>query len=198
MPFLQSHHIVDLYCWVDSLLPQPEEKRFGRPLLLSDSEVITALLWSVIALKQKTLKDAYDTLCLYHRRDFPELPTYKTFVRRAHHTAPLLFELLSTLLSDTERIRIMDSTMLPVCKLHRADAHKTAQTIAAFGKNWQGAGGSTEPGQAYQTVIGSKNRSRPDLSSASVWPNVALACATVAIVLPPSNMGKVRLVPIEY
>jgi len=138
MPFLQSHHIVDLYCWVDSLLPQPEEKRFGRPLLLSDSEVITALLWSVIALKQKTLKDAYDTLCLYHRRDFPELPTYKTFVRRAHHTAPLLFELLSTLLSDTERIRIMDSTMLPVCKLHRADAHKTAQTIAAFGKNWQG------------------------------------------------------------
>ena len=28
--------------------------------------------------------------------------------------------------------------MLPVSKPHRADRHKVAQGIAAFGKNWQG------------------------------------------------------------
>jgi hypothetical protein len=32
----------------------------------------------------------------------------------------------------------MDSTMLPVCKLHRADEHKVAKNIAQFGKNHQG------------------------------------------------------------
>ena len=138
MPFLRAHHIVDLYCWVDALLPKKSEQRLGRPRLLSDAEVITALLWSTTALHQKTLKDAYHTLCLYHRGDFPQLPSYVTFVRRAHQTAPLLFELLSLLLSDKEVVRLMDATMLPVCKLHRADSHKTAKDIAAFGKNWQG------------------------------------------------------------
>jgi hypothetical protein len=32
----------------------------------------------------------------------------------------------------------MDSTMLPVCKLQRADDHKVCKGLAAFGKNWQG------------------------------------------------------------
>lgn len=38
----------------------------------------------------------------------------------------------------TEPIRIMDSTMIPVCRSHRADDHKVAKNIAQFGKNWQG------------------------------------------------------------
>lgn len=32
----------------------------------------------------------------------------------------------------------MDSTMLPVCKLHRADRYRVAKDFARFGKNWQG------------------------------------------------------------
>jgi len=32
----------------------------------------------------------------------------------------------------------MDSTMLPVCRLVRADRHRVAKAIAAFGRNWQG------------------------------------------------------------
>ena len=138
MPFLYLHHIVDLYYWVDALVPKLEEKRMGRPLLLADSEVVTALIWSTITLQQKTLKNAYDNLRRYHTSDFPTLPNYQTFVRRAHQTAPLLFELLCLLLSDQEAIRIMDATMLPVCKLHRAHDHKVAKDMARFGKNWQG------------------------------------------------------------
>ncbi len=32
----------------------------------------------------------------------------------------------------------MDSTVLPVCKRHRADSHKVCRNIADFGKNHQG------------------------------------------------------------
>lgn len=138
MLFLRSHHIVDLYCWVDSRVEKKRGGAVGRPLLLSDSEVATALLWSSIALHQKTLREAHTTLGLYHTKDFPHLPTYPTFVRRAHRILPFLHQLLTSLLCEKEPIRIMDATMLPVCKPHRADSHKVAKNIAAFGKNWQG------------------------------------------------------------
>lgn len=46
--------------------------------------------------------------------------------------------MLNNILSDQEPVRILDSTMLPVCKPHRVDSHKVARNIAAFGKNYQG------------------------------------------------------------
>lgn len=135
MLFLQSHHIVDLYCWVAEQLPSTYTT--GRPCLMNDTEVVTGLLWCTIALKQKTLRDVYDTLCLYHHHDFL-VPSYKTFVRRAHTVLPEMITLLESLLCTTEPVRIMDATMLPVSKPHRADSHKVAKGIATFGKNWQG------------------------------------------------------------
>jgi hypothetical protein len=49
----------------------------------------------------------------------------------------MLFVLDQLLVKDTA-IRFMDSTMLHVCKLVRANRHKVAKGIAGFGKNWQG------------------------------------------------------------
>lgn len=135
---LHLHHIVDLYCWVDDALPSPCMSVRGRPPVLSRAEVITILLWSTIALQQKTLKDAYRTLAIYHRGDFKRLPAYNTFVDEVHRALPFCFELLEQLLSSEEAVRIMDSTMLPVCKNHRADHYKVAPDIARWGKNWQG------------------------------------------------------------
>lgn len=66
------------------------------------------------------------------------MSTYQTFVREAHRTLPAIFDVLSVILSHTEAVRIMDSTMLPVCKPHRADSHKVVKESARFGKNWQG------------------------------------------------------------
>ncbi len=134
---LQANDIADLYCWVDNLVPRRKAGP-GRPSILSDAEVITILLWCTMLLKQKTLRDVHSTLSLYHRTDFPTLPKYTSFVDEVHRALPVLFEILSTLLSHTEATRIMDSTMLPVCKLHRAEDHKTARNMVAFGKNWQG------------------------------------------------------------
>lgn len=135
---LSAHHIVDLFCWVDERIITSPKRPLGRPPLLSHAEVVTALIWCTVMLKQKTLKDMHTTLSLYHRVDFPRFPKYTSFVEQVHRASPIMFEILSELLSSEEAIRIMDSTMLPVCKLHRADRYKTARNMVAFGKNWQG------------------------------------------------------------
>jgi hypothetical protein len=46
--------------------------------------------------------------------------------------------ILDQLLGKDSQVRLMDSTMLQVCKIIRADRHKVAKGIADFGKNWQG------------------------------------------------------------
>lgn len=133
---LQSQHITDLYCLVDDLVPE-EERKTGRPALLSQNEVITILAWNAFALRQKTLKDLHRSIRLYHAGDF-QVPAYTTFVTACHRALPAAFALLTLLLDDTAPVRLMDATMLPVCKLHRADSYKTARNLTAFGKNWQG------------------------------------------------------------
>ena len=137
MLFLQFHHIVDLFCWIDTLL-EKTEKKAGRPPALVRSEVLTILVWNTIVLKQKTLREVYDAICVYHRNDFPRIPSYQSFVEECHRALPEMFALLEQLLCEKEPVRIMDATMLPVCKLHRANSYQTATDQVAFGKNWQG------------------------------------------------------------
>jgi len=134
---LQKHHITDLYVWVDDLLPAKQSVK-GRPVLLSDSELITILIWNVLVMRQKTLKDIYKWIEMYHREEFPRLPKYQGFVVCCHRTIPLLLWFLEQLLAKQTAIRFMDSTMLEVCKMVRADSHKTCKNIAQFGKNHQG------------------------------------------------------------
>ncbi len=136
---LPSDHITDLYVWVDDALPkQPANPRGGRPTVLSDSEVVTMLMWHTLSLRQQTLKDLYDAVRTYHRSEFPHLPTYQRFVAHCHRVLPDCLLLLQQLLQTNAPLRLMDSTMLPVCKLHRANSHKVAKIIADFGKNHQG------------------------------------------------------------
>lgn len=138
---LQQHHITDLYVWVDDLLPKEHTAPLacgGRPRTLSMSEVVTILIWQSLAMKAKTLKDAHDWIIRYHRDDFPRFPKYRRFVELCHQVMPSLVFVLEQLLETEAAVRVMDSTMLPVCKLHRADGHKVAKNIADFGKNHQG------------------------------------------------------------
>jgi hypothetical protein len=140
MLVLTKKDIINLYIWVDELLPKDEIKvvASGRPKLLSESEVITILIWNTLTIKSKTLKDLYQVLLLYHQDDFPKLPKYKRFVENCHEALPRLIFLLNGILATQAPVRIMDSTMLEVCKLVRADRHKTCKNIAKFGKNHQG------------------------------------------------------------
>lgn len=136
---LESHHIVDLYCGVAELLPRQLPKSLGgRPAVLSDSELITLLIWNAVVLHQQTIKDLHSFSRLYLDREFPRLPKYSAFVDACHRALPLMLVLLQRLLCVDEPIKFMDSTMLPVCTLKRAEKHRVAAGIAAFGKNHQG------------------------------------------------------------
>ena len=135
---LQSHHITDLYCLIDDLLPSKDKPLGGRPSLLKDSELVTILVWNALTARQKTLKDIHCCMILYHQQDFPKLPKYKAFVNHCHRVIPDLISVLQMLLNQTEPLRLMDATMLPVCKLQRMDSHKVAKNIAKMGKNHQG------------------------------------------------------------
>ena len=137
MLFLHTHHIVDLYCWVDDMLPKQIHCKTGRPLSVSQTEVITILIWNTITLKQNTFKDIFNAVSLYHQKDFPTLPTYSRFIDHCHAVIPQFVELIEMLLQSSD-IGVIDSTMIPVCKLQRADSHKVAKNKARFGKNWQG------------------------------------------------------------
>lgn len=135
---LQPHHITDLYVLVDDLLPSVPKPLGGRPAILSNSELITILLWNTLTVKQKTLQDIYTWVILYHTVEFPKMPHYRAFVEQCHRVVPLLLYLLEHVLNKAEPIRLVDSTMIEVCKLIRADSHRVAKSVAAFGKNHQG------------------------------------------------------------
>ncbi len=140
MLVLNKKDIINLYVWVDDLMPGSESQPMasGRPKLLSENEVVTILIWNTLTIKSKTLKDLYQSLGLYHQDDFPRLPRYKRFVENCHAALPRLIFILNGILCAEAPIKIMDSTMLEVCKLVRADRHKTCKNIARFGKNHQG------------------------------------------------------------
>jgi hypothetical protein len=135
---LEPHHIIDLYCVVDELVPKMLSGKRGRPLSLQSSETITILIWDILVLRQPTLKDLYTKIIMYHTDDFPRLSSYNSFLDACHRSIPLLGLILGQILSSQESTRILDSTMLEVCTLERADHHKVAQGIAQFGKNHQG------------------------------------------------------------
>jgi hypothetical protein len=135
---LQPHHIVDVFVVIDDTVIQPAKPKGGRPVHLQNSELITLLIWNCLtSVRQRTLKDIHNWVLLYHRRDFPNLPTYGAFVAHAHRVLPELVRLLGELLVPA-RIQFVDSTKLPVCRNHRAKGYKTAQGLADWGKNWQG------------------------------------------------------------
>lgn len=139
MSFLSCQNIIELYVWVDGVLPkQLGVKTAGRPRALFDVEIVTILVWNILILKQKTWKDLHRFLIAYHHQDFPNLPKYNGFLVYCHRAAGLCLQLLQSFLVSDAPIKFMDGTMLPVCKHKRADDHHVARGVANFGKNWQG------------------------------------------------------------
>lgn len=142
MRILQKHHIVDLFFWVEESLPKELTysglaKRNGRPPALSTSETITILLFSSLTAPQKLLKDVWRWAITNHSEDF-KIPCYSKFVAHCHQAIPHIAKLLEMTLSSDAPLKILDSTMLPVCRNCRADSHKVALGYADWGKNHQG------------------------------------------------------------
>ena len=137
MNAIQKHHIVDLFVWVDDILPIKPVKA-GRKSALTDSELLTILIWDGLTEPHKNLSSAHSWIVREYSDYFPKLPSYKSFVLHCHRLLPVLVWLLQSVLVTDAPLRFADSTMLPVCKPIRADRHKVAKGVAQFGKNWQG------------------------------------------------------------
>jgi len=138
MHVLHRNNIVDVFVWVDDSLPkQLPNPKGGRPAKLLVSETVTILLFSSLTAPQKLLKNIWRWVQTNHQEDF-NLPAYSKFIEHCHKALPALLWLLERTLERDAPICFMDSTMLQVCKLIRAERHRVARSIAAFGKNWQG------------------------------------------------------------
>lgn len=135
---LQLHHITDLYTIVDDIIPEEEKPKGGRPQILKNSELVTILIWNALTSKLKLIKDIYKNIKLYLKKEFLKVPKYVAFVYQCHRIIPLLISVLERLLRKDTKVRIMDSTMIPVCKLHRVNRYKVAKNLASYGKNHQG------------------------------------------------------------
>jgi hypothetical protein len=136
MHAIQKQHIVDLFVWVDDSLPKQIQP--GRPSVLTDSELLTILIWDGLCEPHKNLSSVYAWVAREYDDCFPKLPKYQNFVAHVHRLLPQAVWLLQSLLAYNAPLRFADSTMLPVCKPIRADRHKVAKGVAAFGRNWQG------------------------------------------------------------
>lgn len=138
MRVLRQHHITNLVAVVDSFLPRASvSPHGGRPVKLHQNEVIALLVFSSLAAPQRTLTGVYVWAQVHYYRRF-DLPAYSSWMRKCKQALPAMLYLLDQLLVRDTPIRFMDSTMLPVCRLVRADRHRVARGIAAFGKNHQG------------------------------------------------------------
>ena len=142
MRTLQKQHIVDVFVWVDDAVASlPHTKNTthgGRPSALRDSELLTILLWDGLTEPHHTLRSMYDWIKRDYGDYFPKLPRYQNFVAHCHRLLPVLSWLVQSTLSTASPLHFVDSTMLPVCRKVRADRHKVARNVAAWGKNWQG------------------------------------------------------------
>lgn len=136
MRAIQKQYIVDVFVWVDDSLLKQIDK--GRPSALSDSELLTILIWDGLTEPHKNLSSIYAWINREYGDCFPRLPKYQNFVAHIHRLLPQMVWLLQSLLASGAPLRFADSTMLPVCKPIRADRHKVARNVAQFGKNWQG------------------------------------------------------------
>lgn len=136
MRALQRQYIVDVFVLVDDSLPK--QVKPGARSVLTDSELLTILIWDGLTEPHKNLSAIYNWIEREYRDCFPKLPKYQNFVAHVHRLLPQMVWTLQSLLVCNASLRFADSTMLPVCKPVRADRHKVTKGVAAFGRNWQG------------------------------------------------------------
>lgn len=145
MQALRKDNMVDIFVWVDDALASAAQTQLttrnkgGRPAKLTTSEAVTILLFCSLTTPQKLLKNIWRWAKTYHADDF-NLPAYSKFVEHCHKALPALTWLLEQTLQRDASLRFIDSTMLPVCRLVRADRHKVARSIATFGKTTKAGG----------------------------------------------------------
>lgn len=88
MRALQRQHIVDVFVLVDGSLPK--QRKPGPDSVLSDSELLTILIWDGLCEPHKNLSSMYAWIEREYGDCFPRLPRYQNFVAHCHRLLPVL------------------------------------------------------------------------------------------------------------
>jgi Transposase DDE domain len=113
----------------------------GRPPCLSVSEICTiTLLQKEFNIGNK--KALYKYLLAYHKSDFPNLGTYKSFNGAMNNYSKYLLQIIVFLMqvnyNQSGQLVFIDSTNLPVCKIWRQRSHKVMKRLATKSKTTTG------------------------------------------------------------
>jgi len=137
-----------LFCLVDdfcqAFIPQLHAQMIAqgtrqrrRAAGLSDSELITILIAFQLS-RFRDFKAFYRHLMLHHRREFPGLVSYPRVISLMPRVALPLFALLMAMRGDCTGTSFIDSTVLRVCHIKRAQKHRVFKGIAAKAKSSMG------------------------------------------------------------
>lgn len=143
--------IIEIFCSVDDFCKVFEQeihkhricesntKKRNKPCSLSDSEVITILVYFHLK-HYRDLKHFYQEYVQVHlKSDFPHLVSYNRFVELMKKAfIPMVLFLKIKCLGKCTGISIIDSTPLKVCHIKREYSHKTFKELAQKGKSSTG------------------------------------------------------------
>jgi transposase len=147
--------VITIYCFVDEflkgilgsirhVLKKPDQHTPPmRKHNLSLAELITLALFRFFT-GHHNWKQYYRFIQTYHAKDFPNLPNYQNFIADMNQLSGLAMLMLSAFMrffrsiTDTGRIKIVDSTKLEVCKIKREFTHKVCQNFAKKSKSSMG------------------------------------------------------------
>ena len=96
MRALQRQYIVDLFVLVDDHLPK--QVKPGARSVLTDSELLTILIWDGLCEPHKNLTSIYSWIEREYKDYFPRLPRYQNFVAHVHRLLPKLVWLFPSLI----------------------------------------------------------------------------------------------------
>jgi hypothetical protein len=120
----------------NKLLPAPDSEphRRGPKCSLSESEIMTILIFFQSS-GWRNFKHFYTGfLCIYWSKEFPTLPSYNRFIEIMNRVTFNLVLFAQLRSGKRTGIYYIDSTCLPVCHLKRSSRHKTFDEIAQYGR----------------------------------------------------------------
>lgn len=145
--------LVTTYCFVDDFINQilnsirfaierpKQNKPPTKKCNLSVSELVSLAMFRFFT-GHKNWKDFYNHIVNYHKKDFPNLPSYQNFlasVNKLSYIAAMMLQFFCKSFSkDFGELKFVDSTKLKVCKNKRIFKHKVCDGWAKRGKSSMG------------------------------------------------------------
>mgnify|MGYP001806869034 CR=1 FL=1 len=133
---------VDDFCqefipqWQQQLIASGDKKR-SKPSRLSDSEIMTLIIWFHQS-NFRNFKHFYLSVVQFYHEEFPQLVSYNRFVELKQSILIPLTAYLQSRYGRVTGIAYVDSTKIEVCHTKRISRNKTFEGIAAIGKSSMG------------------------------------------------------------